>query len=291
MKLPDFTTSMHLNRLKAAMGIPRDKLGDLRAVRYRREKASRKEIEGLAGGGLEVDKGDVVPLSDGTLSYKDRRVLLYIRDVAQYGGNFSDPRFHFANCATVKKLRENMRFARFVIASREDGFFELRYVNANKQMDKRLDVCQNCLEELRFKNFRLGDPPHIRRAAVQSFSIAEFFILFPKTLHHSMPPHTDQTAPTNGYTSDFSIISRSYRQKKNWVCEVCAISLSKVPLQRYLHVHHINGQKNENQETNLKAVCVHCHAMEPFHEHVRAMLQYREFERIWHRWKQSGVCP
>ena len=62
-------------------------------------------------------------------------------------------------------------------------------------------------------------------------------------------------------------------------------------MQRYLHVHHINGLKYENNDENLKAVCVHCHALEPSHGHVTAMRQYREFEPIWQRWRKTGVSP
>src|SRR6476661_7836031 len=100
MKLPNFLLSDDLNHLKIAMGIARNKFGNLRAIEVRRDGATRDEIRRLAEDGLEVDKEDVVPLPDGTLSYKDRRVLLYIRDISQYGGNYSEPRFHFSNCTT-----------------------------------------------------------------------------------------------------------------------------------------------------------------------------------------------
>jgi hypothetical protein len=45
---------------------------------------------------------------------------------------------------------------------------------------------------------------------VQSFSIADFFAAYPKTLHHSLPTHSYQTAPTNVYPPDFSLFSRAY---------------------------------------------------------------------------------
>lgn len=289
MKLPNFLLSNDFIRLKSAMGIPRDKLGNLRAIEIRRDGATRDEIRQLAEGGLEVEKEDVVPLPDGTLSYKDRRVLLYIRDISQYGGNYSDPKFHFSDCTTLRQMRENLRFGRFVIASRDDGLFPIHYINSDRWLPKRLDVCQNCLDHLNYKGFQRGLRSHVRWAAVREFSIADFFAAYPKTLHHSMPTYNDQTAPTNDYSPDFSRISRAYRQKRNWVCETCGILLSKDIMQRYLHVHHINELKNENNDENLKAVCVHCHALEPSHGHVSAMFQYREFEATWQRWRKSGA--
>lgn len=62
-------------------------------------------------------------------------------------------------------------------------------------------------------------------------------------------------------------------------------------MQRYLHVHHMNGLKNENGDKNLKAVCVRCHALEPSHSRITAMRQYREFEATWQRWRKTGVAP
>ena len=292
MDLPNFLEFKGLLRLKRTMGIPPNKLGSLRAIEVRRVGATRDEIRQLAEEGLEVEKKDVVPLPDGTLSYKDRRVLLYIRDVSQYGGNYSDPRFHFSNCTTLQQMRRDHRSERFVIASREDGLFPVRYINRGHQEDmRRLDVCQNCLDRLNYKGFQLGMHRNIRQAAVQKFSIAEFFTAYPKTLHHSMPTYTDQTAPTNDYSPDFLLISRAYRKNKNWVCETCGIPLSKDMMQRYLHVHHIDGLKNENKDENLKAVCVHCHALEPSHGHIKAMRQYREFEAMWQRWRKTGIAP
>lgn len=291
MKLPNFFEADDLIRLKRAMGLPPNKLGNLRNFQIRRTGPSSEEIRQLAAEGLEVEKKDVVALPDGTLSFKDRRVLLYIRDISQYGGNYSDPRFHISDCATLRQMRENLRFGRFVIASRDDGLFQLHYIDSGRRTDKRLAVCQNCLDRLNYKEFQLGRPPDTRRAMVQEFSITEFFGTYPKTLHHAMPIHTDLTAPTNDYTRDFQCISRAYRQKRNWICEACGISLSRNEMRRYLQVHHINGLKNDNNDENLKAVCVHCHALEPLHGHVTAMRQFREFEATWQKWRTTGVVP
>jgi|SRR5208337_2325657 len=291
MKLPNFLESDDLLRLKRAMGIPFDKIGNLRAIEVGRAGATRDEIRQLAEEGLEVEKEDVVPLPDGTLSYKDRRVLVYIRDISQYGGNYSDPRFHIADCVTLRQMRKNRRYGRYVIASRDDGLFQMHFINRGPPKNRRLYVCQNCLDRLRYSGFHRDLPDDTRRAKVQNFSIPEFFAKFPKTLHHSMPAYTDQTAPTNDYSLDSPIIRRAYLQKRNWECETCGIPLSRDAMQRYLHMHHINGLKNENQEENLKAVCVHCHAEEPSHGHIKAMLQYREFEATWQRWRRTGTAP
>ncbi len=66
MKLPNFLDVADLNRLKSAMGIPRNKIGNLRGIEVRRLGATREEIRQLREEGLEVDKQDVIALPDGT---------------------------------------------------------------------------------------------------------------------------------------------------------------------------------------------------------------------------------
>jgi len=290
MKLPNFLDFERFLRLKRAMGIPPNQLGSVRAIDLRPGKADSKEIKQLATEGLEVDITDVVPLEDGTLSYKDRRVLLYIRDVSQYGGQYSDPKFHFSNCAKLQEMRASLRIGRYVIASRDDGLFFLHYITNGRRTEKKLDVCQKCLSYIRFNGFNFSMPSEDRYEAVKKFSISDFFERYPKSLHTHTPAYTDKTAPTNDYSKDFSTISSRYRQQKDWRCERCAIDLSDDNLRRFLHVHHINGEKSQNHDTNLEALCVCCHSLEPMHSHMKAMLQYREFEPVWRQWCNSRIA-
>jgi hypothetical protein len=241
------------------MGIPADTLGDLQNVEVRRGGVTLDETQKLGREGLEVDKEDVILLDDCTLSYKNRRVLVYIRDVSQYGDRVFDPKFHFSDCRTLQQMRRDLRFARYVIATRDDGLFRLQYIGSGRWADRSLDVCQNCLDRLTYKGFQRGMQPHARRKAVDGFSIIEFFELYPKTLHRVIPAYSDQTAPTNDYNPGFALRSDAARRARNWTCETCSISLSDISMHRYLHIHHKNGQKYDDAETNWKAVCLHCH--------------------------------
>jgi hypothetical protein len=79
MKLPDFSVDLQLNSLRERIGAP------LR--QYEAASSSGmltvEEIEILAREGLDIPLQDVTVLEDGTLVYKNRRVVLYIRDVKQ----------------------------------------------------------------------------------------------------------------------------------------------------------------------------------------------------------------
>jgi hypothetical protein len=98
MKLPDFSIEAQLNSLRERIGAP------LR--QYEATHASNmltiEEIEILAREGLDIPLSDVTALEDGTLIYKNRRVVLYIRDVKQY---------RRAYCA-VKRLWSGVQYCR-----------------------------------------------------------------------------------------------------------------------------------------------------------------------------------
>lgn len=53
--------------------------------------------------GIEVKFDEVQVLQDGTLAYKGYRVLLYIRDVSNFGQREEMPKFHLAFAARSTK--------------------------------------------------------------------------------------------------------------------------------------------------------------------------------------------
>lgn len=289
MKLTDFLKFEPLNKLKDSMGIPRHVLGSVRGVVINTHKATLDELRQLGDEGLEIDLADLIVLQDGTLSYKDRRVLLYIRDVSAYGGRYSEPKFHFSDCSTLSQMKANRRFGKYVIANRTDGIFTLLFVDTRRRVQKHLDVCQNCLDLLKYKGFSLTHVSVQRQKVVNSFSIEEFFTQYPRTLHRAEPVHTSDTAPENIYSASFPEISRAYRSARSWKCEECAIDLSKPEHHRFLHVHHLNGLKNENDYRNLRALCLHCHSLQPAHGHMRHSFAYRDFEAIWQEWNAGNA--
>jgi hypothetical protein len=282
IKIINFMKFMPFQRLKENMGLSADKVGTIRSVPVRVGGVTWEENQQLETSGLEVDISDVEFLPDGTIAFKDRRVILYIRDALYgtwYGKDPSDPKFHVASCDTLDKMKKSGRFKqRYVVASRDDGIFILHYPSRVDPIEKKLDVCQNCLSHLSYRGFGFGaNTKHTRKSAVETFSIAEFFQEYPKNLHKDKPLYTDMTAPINRYPDNFNQLSLAYREKRNWLCEECGINLNETNLRKYLHVHHINHQRNENQESNLRALCLRCHAAQADHQFMQYTAQYREF--------------
>jgi hypothetical protein len=283
MKLPNFFLFEPLNRLKEQMGLSRDDVGDL-TVSIRQPRLTEAELEKLASpDGLDISIDDLVVLKDGTLGYKNSRVLLYIRDISVYGGREKEPRFHLSNCATLQEMRERKRFnSRYVVSTNVDGKFKLNLIDGRITRTKlvELTVCQNCLGLLHFDGFRMEWHKPRRRTAVQAFTLGRFFEKYPRSLHTSNPKYNSDDAPLNNYPPDFDEISERTRAAKNWKCEECELDLSAKPHRRFLHTHHIDGDKSNNSDDNLKVLCLGCHAEEPLHGHVKQSPQYKAFQQI-----------
>ena len=265
------------------MGLSRRDFGTMKSIAISIERLSLTEIATIETAGIDVDIAELQVLEDGTFAYKNRRVVLYIRDVADYGGRYSEPRFHLSNCQTLREMKSNQRMGRYVVASRSDGLFRINYISGSvRSEDKPLMVCQNCLDNLCFDGFQRGMEATERDSAVKMFSIERFFVRFPKSLHLDMPIHTDRSAPLNQYPTDFEKISLACRRAAKWRCSSreCGIHLEAGDLRRYLHAHHQDGDKSNNGPENLVALCIYCHANTYQHGHLKATIEYKEFLAI-----------
>lgn len=282
MKLPDFYSSPELDALRRRMGIPAGKYGNLESKGVR-PTLDPDELAKLAGEGLDVDSLDHVEiLPDGTLAYKDRRVLLYIRDWNSYGGRKdSEPKFHIAGCNVLSNMKRMKRFARYVIASKTDGEFEVIISDGytKRRATRHLAVCQTCLAHLAFEGFSIEQPKQTRLQFVSSFGLDRFFEAYPLSLHSEVPDHFSDSAPENDYAPDFSPRSQKMRQDANWTCEGCRVRLAGPGEQRYLHVHHVDGSKWNDSPTNLRVLCIKCHASQPLHGHMKRLPDYIDFVR------------
>lgn len=272
--LPNFLHWTALNALRHEMGAPL-------TVNFKAQSIYKPIelpiVERLRDVGVDVKFDDIQVLNDGTLAYKDYRVLLYIRDVANYGGREDMPKYHLAYCRTLDKMRRNQRFERYVVANREDGFFQINIVEGvTTPKVARLNVCQVCLDSIGWKGFRMGLSREARGERVRGFMLKEFFEQYPRDLFAVKPEHTSDTAPLNDYTEDWGDISERVKLVRKYTCNKCTLQLSRRE-SKYMHAHHRNGMKCDNADSNLELLCIRCHAEEPMHGHMKRLPEYVEF--------------
>lgn len=272
IKLPNFFEDSKLNSLKSKMGIDRYTYGNYQDC----QSQGIREI--LNGKGQDFDDiNEIKPLKDHTLTYNNERIILYIRDVAHYG--HSDlPRFHIAKCSTLQDMFALNRKRRYVRTQNETGIFYLNIINGRtvREVEERLDVCRNCLSILRWKGYHSQNwSEKQKNKCVKDFTISRFFEKYPKSLVDDNG-YSSINSPHNIYPQDWDNISRSYRAFKNWTCEKCGVNLANHT--SLLEAHHINGQKNECQYSNLMALCADCHSKMPMHSHMNN--NPRESEKI-----------
>jgi hypothetical protein len=277
MKLPNFYNFEPLNRVKERMGIPREHYGKGIDIPIHRPPIAFPA--NLPPTVQEVPKAEVGSWPDGTIKYGDYRVLVYIRDRPDYA---SLPKFHFASCTTLEEMHKDNQIDKYVVATTTDGWFDINIIGGGKknQTKQRLDVCKNCLHRLNYKGYsHYSLTPEIKQSHVNSFSISEFFGRYPVSQIKIVPKYNSDNKPVNDYTADFENISKAYRESVHWRCEGvgCGRVLAQPQLRQYLHTHHRNGTKYDNNWSNLMALCIQCHAERPGHAQLKASVHYKAF--------------
>ena len=211
---------------------------------------------------IRADDPNLEISSEG-ITYKGRRVILYIRDKAQYGDKISEYKFHLVDCATLKAMRKQNRYDKYVVSTSTTGIFRVnRIINNRKtEVDEKLHVCKNCLRRLNQQGYNF---------IYENFSIEEFFKVMngDNSINFSyLPDENDLTAPTNVYPDNWNEISRRLKEKYNYTCQECHRNFSDCKFR--LHVHHKNGLKNDCRESNLEVLCYDCHQAKHNHKIMR----------------------
>lgn len=280
MKLIDFRDFAAFNKLREAMGA---KLIDFSPPPSSFSPPDAEILKLLETGGIEInDLEEIIIEQDQTLSYKNKRIILYIQDCAIYreGQAYDNPRFHIAGCSTYQTMCKQGREKRYVISSRNDGFFNLNHIDGNKIIKsglEKLEVCSNCLDKLGWMGYKSKLPNEEKAEIKARFTLEKFFKCYPKDLLDKAGHYYDALAPENRYPKNWSSTSKRTRESKNFTCENCGINLKNNP--RYLDVHHINGIKSDDSNTNLKVLCVKCHSNEPMHAHMKNDPRLKDFLR------------
>lgn len=185
MKLPDFSRFPPLDSLRLAMGAGPGRF----ALAKSPVRLTLAEIDQLAAGGIEVSLDQVRILNDGTLAYKDSRIVLCVRNLVRHGDDLQPselPAFHLADCKLLQELRAGKPELRYLASTREDALFDLRVTarDGGEPRSRRevLGVCLACLGRLCWQEYYQNLSAKEGRAVAAKFSLGQFFGAYSKAL-------------------------------------------------------------------------------------------------------------
>jgi len=247
---------------------------------------------------LVCGKNGLYNIEHNTLS----RVILHICDKNIYGRyfpeelrtridthQFDDPRlvkrihrYHIINCQTLQRAyREGWR-DKYKRTQRMDERFFYRFTSFDNVMatnsDQRLLVCGNCLAEL---NERNQAHPQLSR---ETFTLKLFFSdKFADAWLKDESAGVDIGSIPSVYGPDWPLIATRYKELVKYQCEGenCeSPNLSPRTLRKFLHCHHVNRDKQDTNYSNLKALCILCHAREPGHEQIKSHPDHARYLKL-----------
>lgn len=254
----------------------------------------KRELENLINGtGKEIDLNDenliftksgiYYILDDGTLS----KQTLYIsdKDIKWFNSYVADninikelPKYHIYNCATLSEMKNNNRMHRYKISLRKDGTFYFIFVNGKevvkKNQNQKLEICGHCLNKF--------NSIHKKDYYKNNFNLNDFFKTYNnyfRDIDIDRLEYDYMTIPKY-YSDDWFIISSKMKQKRDYICEKCYFKPKNKYEKRFIHTHHINGDKTNNGFDNLKVLCIKCHSEEFNHSHIKNYSNYQEFLKI-----------
>ena len=168
-------------------------------------------------------------------------------------------RYHFTKCTTLDSMFSSGKGHKYFMSQATDGYFNYNIINENsvvyQNKKQKLNVCKNCLKVLT----RLTHNQYY----TNDFKIKDIFDTTVIKLAQYEFDLDCESVP-NIYAKDWKLISKKAKEQVNWICENCG----KKPINRqYLHCHHIDSNRSNNIISNLKVLCVVCHADE--HSHMK----------------------
>jgi len=148
------------------------------------------------------------------------------------------PSKHYFKCSTIDEMIENGKFEHYRASeSSIVKIFDWGHGIISKQSNQ-LPFCTNCFKFLHklIENIKLEYKEELSRHNVTD----------DKNIY--------------GYSLEWKRLSREYRKKQNFQCEECGVQIHKSEDKQYIHTHHIDGDKSNNNDSNLRCLCIVCHS-------------------------------
>lgn len=172
------------------------------------------------------------------------QVYMYKRDYRL--NTYGKPRYHICKCQTIQGFIKS-------------GGFNQHYRYANTQQVDVLNMDNNNIKEV------VDDLPlcsycaEIMKRHFKSDMTSDGFVEVLKAAGEATEKEETEV-DVFGYVKDWPKISEAKRSVENYTCEQCGYQAKNAFDRRFIQVHHIDGNKLNNKQENLKCLCIRCHA-------------------------------
>lgn len=186
-------------------------------------------------------------------------------------------RYHIYRCTAITNMFNSGRKHRYKINSRDDGTFYYTFIDKSGKIlktveNQKLNICKYCLKKFLSLNY-------VSDSDVSNFNLKYFhkqnrsFFDFDTS---SM--EKGEYAKANIYSRKWTEISNQIKSKRDYTCEECGWRPQNSYEKRFIHTHHQNGDKTNNNDDNLKVLCIKCHSnIDIYHKRIKSTSNYKEF--------------
>lgn len=269
IKLPDLSACVEVQQLLFSMGVTQ--LKELPVVKFTRRVERKvtvivkntKQLEyahQLHIGDIPLGKGEEFRDNNGLIEINGLKACVYIKDQReQYfrDSGKSSYRFHLCWCHTIEDMVRGGRKDRYVATTRDDGLFpvNIQRLYSHEKKDIPLELCHNCKKIL------------IERGMYfELFSLAEFYKRYQTNIAETFTLEETHVSEEQ-YAPNHDDIAREYKKAAKYKCGLCSVDCSND--KDLLHLHHVDGNGQNNKHYNLKVLCVECHANSYRHAHMK----------------------
>jgi hypothetical protein len=191
----------------------------------------------------EEKKGNITFKDDGIylkINGVEHKGYMYIKvaDVKQY----DFPKFHISNCQIITQQQSQNRFHGHYYWSNSNIVDVQQRGTSKIYKDEILQLCAYCRNAARITDYK---------------NTQGFFDLLDL---QDNGPVSDAELDMFGYVKEWQQISKKFRIENEFTCDNCTIKIAIRTDQRFIQVHHRNGNKLINSRDNLQCLCTLCHA-------------------------------
>lgn len=234
------------NKFKAALERLGYTIGE--AKPYTPLEVADVNLSNIQSGEVEITDEGIFYVNPNTSN--KQQIFLYMRNYNM--ADFGKPKFHITNCDTLQKLGTK-RYRRA-----NTGTVIVYDTSQERDVEvSGLPLCKNCLRIIRAaRQLDYGSD-------MTSDEFEQILREAGEDTENDQEPDTDW----EGYTWKWQKISEAYRTKRNYTCENCGFHPESRMDRQFIHVHHKDGRKTNNRESNLQCLCIACHSnVNPTHQ-------------------------